>query len=71
VVEDNPAPVENNAALWSGSILFAKAPPVGRYRVVIREFERIAVDAASQKIADPPAIGQRLVYAAILAYDYP
>jgi len=71
VVEDNPAPVENNAALWSGSILFAKAPPVGRYRVVIREFERIAVDAASQNIADPPAIGKRLVYAAILAYDYP
>lgn len=70
VTEDTPAPAESNAVLWAGSIQFAKAPPAGRYRVVIREFETFAIDAPSQIITDPPGTGQRLVYAAILAYDY-
>jgi hypothetical protein len=70
VTEDAPAPSEPSAVLWSGSIQFAKAPAPGRYRVVIREFEIIAADPASQVITDPPVLGQRLVYAAILAYDF-
>ncbi len=70
VTEDTPAPAEANAVLWSGSIQFAKTPPVGRFRVVIREFETFLVDAPSQKITDPPGAGQRLVYASIIAYDY-
>jgi hypothetical protein len=70
VTEDNPAPAEPNAVLWSGSIQFAKTPPVGRFRVVVREFETLPVDAASQKITDPPGTGQRLVYASIIGYDY-
>jgi hypothetical protein len=70
VTEDAPAPAGANAVLWSGSIVFAKVPPQGQYRVVIREFENILADAASTNLTDPPVIAQRLVYAAILAYDY-
>jgi hypothetical protein len=70
VTEDAPAPSEPSAVLWSGSIRFTKAPAPGRFRVVIREFETIAVDPASQVITDPPVLGQRLVYAAIIAYDF-
>ncbi|PWT85161.1 MAG: hypothetical protein C5B56_14465 [Proteobacteria bacterium] len=70
VTEDAPPPSEPSAVLWSGSIRFAKAPAPGSYRVVIREFENIAVDAASQVITDPPAVGQRLVYASIVPYDF-
>lgn len=70
VTEDAPAPAGPNAVLWSGSIVFAKTPPHGQFRVVVREFENILADAASTKLTDPPVIAQRLVYAAILAYDY-
>lgn len=70
VTEDAPPPSEPSAVLWSGSIQFAKAPSPGKFRVVIREFENIAVDAASQVITDPPAVGERLVYAAIIPYDF-
>jgi len=51
--------------------LDAKVPRAGRRGVVIREFETVAVDAASRKIAGPPGAGHRLVYAAILACNYP
>ena len=68
VTEDAPAPAEPNAALWSGTIEFQKAPPRGQFRVVVREFEIIAIDP-------PPVIaiinGSRLVYAAIVGYDFP
>jgi hypothetical protein len=67
VVEDQPPPAEPEAVLWSGSIEFAAQPTPGTYRVVIREFERIEVDAASTV----QVLGERLVYAATLPYDYP
>ena len=70
VTEDAPAPSEANAVLWSGSIQFKKTPPVGRYRIVIKEFETLPVDAPSRIITDPPVVGQRLVYAAVIPYDY-
>ncbi|MGA7814670.1 hypothetical protein [Caballeronia sp.] len=70
VTEDAPPPLEPSTVLWSGSIRFAKPPSPGRFRVVIREFENIAMDAASQVITDPPSVGQRLVYAAIIPYDF-
>ena len=54
-----------------GTITFAKAPPRGQFRVVIREFENLPADAASGKIIDPPTTASRLVYATILPYDYP
>ncbi|HSY34590.1 MAG TPA: hypothetical protein VK814_02455 [Acidobacteriaceae bacterium] len=68
VTEDAGEPVEPNAVLWSGNIVFAKAPPPGRYRIVIREFETLPADAASGILTDPPVQAQRLIYAAILAY---
>ncbi|MGO8701999.1 MAG: hypothetical protein ACLQVY_30315 [Limisphaerales bacterium] len=71
VSEDVPAPSQSDAVLWSGSIVFAKAPPRNKFRVVIREFETIAIDAASGLITDPPGTGTRLVYAAILPFNYP
>jgi hypothetical protein len=67
VVEDQPPPTEPDAVLWSGSIEFASPPSPGSYRVVVREYERIEVDAAS----DVQMLGERLVYAATLPYDYP
>jgi hypothetical protein len=68
VTEDSGEPVEPNAVLWSGNIVFAKVPLPGRYRVVIREYETLSADAASGSLTDPPIQGQRLIYAAILAY---
>jgi hypothetical protein len=70
VTEDAPSPSESSALLWSGSIQFTKTPQPGKYRVVIREFENLLVDAASQVITDPPAVGRRLVYAAMMPYDF-
>jgi len=68
VTEDAGEPVEPDAVLWSGNIVFAKPPQPGRYRVVIREFETLPADAASGSLSDPPLQGQRLIYAAILNY---
>jgi hypothetical protein len=67
VTEDVPAPDQPNAVLWSGSLVFAKTPPPGAFRVVVREFEVIAADGAGT--ADPTT-AQRLVYAAIIPYDF-
>jgi len=67
VSEDQPPPEEPEAVLWSGSIEFAAQPSPGTYRVVVREYERIEVDTA----AVMQALGERLVYAAMLPYDYP
>ncbi|HEV2578995.1 MAG TPA: hypothetical protein VGU25_17450 [Acidobacteriaceae bacterium] len=69
VTEDTGLPSEANAVLWSGSIVFAKNPAPNQYRIVIREYETLPADAASGKITDPPALAQRLIYAAILGYD--
>jgi hypothetical protein len=70
VTENSPDATEADAVLWSGSVQFAKTPPVGQYRIVIREFEQILVDGteASDGVPFP---GERLVYAAIIDYDYP
>jgi hypothetical protein len=67
VTEDTPAPTDPAAVLWSGTILFAKVPPKGQFRVVIREYERIPVDSPPGEVM----LGERLVYAATVAYDYP
>lgn len=53
--------------LWAGSISFVQQPARGRFRVVVREFERIAVDSPDEE----PLFAMRLVYAATVAYDDP
>ena len=67
VTENVPDATQPDAVLWSGAIAFARVPPSGQFRVVIREFERIQIDAPGPGIT----YGERMVYAAILNYDYP
>lgn len=67
VAEDDPAPTAADSVLWAGSISFVQHPARGRFRVVVREFERIAVDSPDEE----PLFAMRLVYAATVAYDDP
>lgn len=63
VSEDAPAPSQFASVLWSGTIAFAAEPAPGQFRVVVRESEVIE--------SVPPGIsGNRLVYAAILPFDF-
>jgi hypothetical protein len=72
VTEDTPAPEQPGSTLWSGTVQFKKAPPPGEFRVVVREYERIPFLADSGADLNAPAgLGLRLVYAAIVPYDYP
>jgi hypothetical protein len=70
VIEDAPAAVQPNAVLWSGSIVFKNVPRPGQFRIVIREFEILPIDPPIGATV-AAAYGTRLVYAAILSYDYP
>jgi hypothetical protein len=72
VVEDPPGSGSLDTMLWSGSIRFAKMPPKGQYRVVVREYEVIRRDPNLPfAMAVEVAYGQRLVYAAVIPYDFP
>jgi hypothetical protein len=70
VTENSPDASEPQAVLWSGSIAFTAVPPAGSFRIVIREYERIAIDGSPDAAGNPP-YGERLVYLSILAYDFP
>jgi hypothetical protein len=69
VTEDTPAPSQPAAVLWSGVISFTTPPEEGSFRVVVREFERIPIYSGVEGGATE--YGRRLVYAAIIPYDYP
>jgi hypothetical protein len=69
VTEDQPAPNQPDSVLWAGTVAFQTAPASGDFRVVVREFERIPIWQGSTSA--PVEYGQRLVYAAIIPYDYP
>ncbi len=69
VTEDQPAPDQPGSLLWAGTVAFNTAPETGNFRIVVREFERIPVYSGSA--GGGTQYGQRLVYAAIIAYDYP
>ena len=69
VTEDQPAPNQPGSVLWAGTVAFATAPAAGDFRIVVREFEQIPVWSGSAREAT--VYGQRLVYAAIIPYDYP
>jgi hypothetical protein len=62
VTEDSPAPARADSVLWSGQIVFAKTPAPGAFRLTIREYEVLVADANPQS--------RRLVYAAIVPYDF-
>lgn len=63
VTEDAPAPSQPESVLWSGTISFAAQPQPGEFRVVVREFEDTGTIPGT-------ASAQRLVYAAILPFDF-
>jgi hypothetical protein len=80
VQENAPDASEPDAVLWSGSVVFSKTPPPGQFRIVVREFERIQIDdplvlrPLAQAALPPIGIqhyGERMVYVAIIPYDYP
>ena len=56
--------------LWSGTVTFPQMPKPGQYRIVIREFETLNVDFPGAPLGYITS-GTRLVYAAIIAYDFP
>lgn len=70
VTEDTPAPSQPAAILWSGTLAFATPPEEGKFRIVIREFERIPIYLGEAYVRQPE-FGQRLVYASIIPYNYP
>jgi hypothetical protein len=63
VTEDAPAPSQPASVLWSGTIAFAAQPAPRQFRVVVREFEVI-------ESAPPGTSVNRLVYAAILPFNF-
>jgi hypothetical protein len=72
VTEDLPTPDQPNSILWAGTVRFTKYPPPGRFRVVIREYEFLPRDPnASESATGAVVYGQRIVYAAIIPYDFP
>lgn len=62
--EDSPAPSQPESVLWSGTITFSSEPRPGEFRVVVREFEEAATIPGTASYS-------RLVYAAILPFDFP
>jgi hypothetical protein len=71
VTPDTPAPTDNGSVLMSATVTFAKPPPPGAFRVVIREFEVLVADAPAELLSDTPELAERLVFAAILPFDHP
>jgi hypothetical protein len=71
VTEDSPAPAEPESVLFSAAVRFARRPPPGQFRLVVREFELLEIDPPPTATSDKPEYGARLVYASILPFDYP
>ncbi|HLY43003.1 MAG TPA: hypothetical protein VKR52_17445 [Terracidiphilus sp.] len=71
VTEDSPAPNQPDSVLWSGNIAFKSPPDQQEFRVVVREFERIRIYQSGGGARGGNEYGQRLVYAAIIPYNYP
>lgn len=69
IQEDSPAPDQPGSVLWSGSVTFQSPPASDEFRIVVRECERIRIYTGTT--GGTPEYGQRLVYAAIIPYDYP
>lgn len=72
VVEDTPGSGSPDEVLWAGTVRFKAMPPPDQFRVVIREYEMLPVDpTAVTTIAVVNQFERRLVYAAIIPYDFP
>ena len=72
VVEDSPSSSSPDDMLWAGTITFVHAPPADMFRVVVREFEVLPVDpTVAPALPIVTQFGERLVYAAIIPFDFP
>lgn len=73
VVENAVGSGSPDEVLWAGTVTFKTMPPKDMYRVVIREYETLPVDPTLtvDSLADVGQFGERLVYAAIIPYDFP
>lgn len=71
VTQDPPGSGNADAVLWSGTVAFTKTPVQGQFRVVVREFEILPIDSPPAFVHEGNTFGERLVYAAILPYDFP
>jgi hypothetical protein len=73
VVEEAVGSGSVDEVLWAGILSFNQMPPKDQYRVVIREYETLPVDptVTVSTLAEVGAFGERLIYAAIIPYDFP
>lgn len=72
VVQDPPSSGNPDEVLWAGTITFARMPPPDQYRVVVREYETLPVDPTMiRRFPIVTQFGRRLVYAAIIPFDFP
>jgi hypothetical protein len=72
VVQDPPGSGDIDEVLWAGTLTFAKTPPKDTYRVVVREYEVLPVDPVLVRVLGQfHQFAERLVYAAIIPYDFP
>jgi hypothetical protein len=67
-VHDGAADGQPDLALWSGTVRFGSIPEAGRYRLIIREFEHVASDAAPTQTRGLAPLG-RLIYAETFEID--
>jgi hypothetical protein len=54
-------------AMWAGRVTFAQRPKVGRYRLLIEEFEYVSANFGLEK--DRGDLPKRLIYAEIFELD--
>ena len=73
VTENAPGSGSPDEVLWAGAVTFTKMPPPDQYRVVIREYEILPIDPTVRfrRLDQMGQFGERLVYAAIIPYDFP
>jgi hypothetical protein len=72
VVEDAPGSGSPDEVLWAGTVKFKQTSPPDQFRVVIREYEVLPVDPTLlNTIVVVNQFEKRLMYAAIIPYDFP
>lgn len=71
VVEDMLGSGSPDEVLWAGTVRFKQMPPPDQFRVVIREYEILQVDPTALTGVAINQFEKRLVYAAIIPYDFP
>ena len=68
VTKDGVTPSDSDVILWLGAITFGQLPEVGRYRLLIEEYEYISADYMLGEGRAKQTAG-RMVYAEIFELD--